>query len=165
MDGKQLSQTVRQKAQEFKRVSEGIDEDTASRAPEGRWSPKQIVSHLCGPEGTGLTTILRAFLDQDTPELNLEPGNPFFSAKRSGMTFAALLKEFDKHYEGVADFVSGLSDQQLSRKARVPALKDSPLGEYPTLGAFVQGIVEYHIGFHVDHMREILQALGAKPKP
>ncbi len=165
MDGGQLSQLIRQKAQEFKRTCEGVDEETASRAPEARWSPKQIASHLCGPEGADLVSALKAFVDQDTPQLDLEPGNPFFSPKRASMTFADLLSQFEKRYEAVADFVSGLSDQQLSRKAHVPALKDSPLGEYPTLGAFVQGIVEYHISFHIEHMQEILQTLRAKPEP
>ena len=56
--GKQLAQNVRQKIEGLKKVCEGIDENTASRAPEGRWSPKEILSHLSGPEGSGHLPIL-----------------------------------------------------------------------------------------------------------
>jgi hypothetical protein len=164
MEGRELSQIMRQKTEEFKKLCEGLDERTASAAPVGRWSPKQIVSHLCGPEGGHLLSALRSFLDRETPELALQPGDPFFSDERSRMTFGELLAQFEREYNGAAAFVAGLSPQQLSRKAHIPALKESPLGEYPTLEAFIQGIAEYHIAFHLDHMREILRALGAAPR-
>ena len=164
MEGKELSRIVHQKTEEFKKLCEGVDERTASRAPEGRWSPKEIVSHLCGPQGGGLLSAIRSFLEQETPELPLQPGDSFFSDERSRMTFGELLAQFERQYNDVAAFVAGLSPQQLSRKAHIPALKESPLGEYPTLEAFIQGIAEHHIAYHVDHMREILTALGAAPK-
>jgi hypothetical protein len=50
-----------------------------------------------------------------------------------------------------------VSPEQLGRKAHIPALKESPMGEYPTLGAFVGSLAEYHIAFHIDHMKEVLR--------
>ncbi len=164
MNGAQLSQAIRQKAGEFKKVCEGIDEETASRAPEGRWSPKEIVSHVCGSEGGGFMLTMKAFLEQDTPEVDLHPGETQFTEKRARMSFAQLVQEFDKGYGGLADFVSGLSPQQLERKAHVQALKETPIGEYPTLAVFLQAVSEGHLNFHIDHMREILQALGKEKK-
>jgi hypothetical protein len=155
-----LSQSIRQKIEEFKNLTRGLDEETASSAPAGRWSPKQIASHLCGPEGTGYLPSIRVILEEDTPRIDIDPENPFFTEKRSRMTFRELLAEFEAEYRKIADFVTGLTEEQLSRKAYIPLLKETPMGEYPTCAAWIGAIGEHHLGMHMDHMREILQGLG-----
>jgi DoxX len=60
--GDQLAQSIRRKIEELKKVCQGLDESTASCAPAGRWSPKEILSHLWGPEGSGHLPILQTFL-------------------------------------------------------------------------------------------------------
>ena len=157
----QLSEAIRLKVEDIKRSYEGIDENTASSAPPGRWSPKQILSHLCGPEGAGHMPLINAFLEQETPRLDLEIGDPFFSEKRSRMTVKELLSEFEKEYNRIADLAAGLSAEQLNRKAHIPFLKETPLGEYPTLAMWIKALGERHVGSHIDHLREILQALDA----
>ncbi len=159
-NGREIAQTVRAKMAEFRSTCEGLDEESSSRAPEGRWSPKQIISHLCGVEGTGHLPGLKAFLEHDTPTIDIKAENPCWSERRSRMTLSELLAEFDREYSGIAAFVEGLSEAQLSRKARIPMLRESPLGEYPTLARWVLGLSSYHIDFHIDHMREIMKALG-----
>lgn len=160
-EGKRLADAVKQKAGELNRFCEGISEETASRAPEGRWTPKQIISHLCGPEETGLLPAVRLFLDKDMPRLDIEAEDPFFTGKRTQMTFEELRREMDKEYSRIADLVSGLSEEELGRKAHIPLFRETPMGEYPTLAVFVSALGEHHIDFHIKHMQEILQALGA----
>jgi hypothetical protein len=159
----ELSQVIHRKIEELKTLCKGVDEATASRAPTGRWSPKEILSHLCGPEGVGFMPAIKTILEQDTPRLDIEAENPFFTEKRSRKTFAHLLRELEGEYDRMADFVTGLSDRQLSRKAHIPLFKEAPFGEYPTLATFIRVLGEHHMGSHIDHMREILQALGVIP--
>ncbi len=155
-----LVKLINQKVGELNSVCKGIDENMASRAPEGHWSPKQVISHLCGPEGLGIMASLLAFVEQDTPRLDIEPENPYYTGKRADMTMSQLLEELNREYSRMADFTAGLSDDQLARKAHIPLVKDTPMGEYPTLAMWIQAIAEYHVGFHIDHMKEILQGLG-----
>jgi hypothetical protein len=159
-EGTKLAEIIRQKVDELSKLCASLDEATASQAPADRWTPKQILSHLLGHEGGGLTKALQTYLEQDNPQIDLDPGNHFYTEKRALMTFAQLLTQFKVEYGHMADVAAGLSAEQLARKAHIPALKESPLGEYPTLAIFLGGLAEHHVSFHVDHMREILQALG-----
>jgi hypothetical protein len=138
----------------------GVGEDVASKKPADRWSPKEIISHLCGREGIGMLPAIRSFIEQETPLLDLHPEDPFFTGSRARMTFAELLDRFGREYEQIAEFVAPLSAEQLQRKAHVPVFKNAPMGEYPTLADFLGVLAERHLEFHINHMKEILQALG-----
>ncbi len=159
-EGARMADSIRQKVGEMNRLCKGLSEEAASRVPEGRWSPKQIISHLCGPDGVGLLPALRLILEQDTPLIDLKAEDPFFTGKRTSMTMSELLAEFKKEYLQIADLVAGLSEAQLGRKAHIPMLKETELGEYPTLANFVGGLTDYHMDFHIKHMQEIMKALG-----
>ncbi len=157
--GNQLAQEIRQKVAALKVVCEGAGENLASRAPTDRWSPKQILSHLCGPEDVGHLPYLRAFVDSDTPMIDLVIGNPFFTEKRARMSVSELVAECEMNYQRVANFAAELTGEQLARKAHIPKLKDSPLGEYPTLDGMISVLGEYHFQDHIDHLREVLAAI------
>ena len=157
LTGKQLAEGIWQKVTELKKSCEKIDEDTSGRGLEGHWSPKEVLSHLLGPEGSGHLPIFQTFLDKETPTIEIDPGNPFHSDKRAKMSFAQLLSEVEKEYDRMAEFAAGLSGEQLARKACVPKLKESQLGEYPSLEQMLKGLGQYHIQMHIDQILEILQ--------
>lgn len=160
MNGEQLAQVVRQNMSDLATACQGVDEAVASRSPEGRWSPKEILSHLIGPDTDAHVTVMRRFLEEDTPTLDLIPENTHFSPERAAAPFAQLSREAQEEYGRIADFVASLSQEQLSRKARIPMLKDSPLGEYPTLGQLTFGLGGFHVQFHIKHMQEVLKELS-----
>ena len=118
-----------------------------------------IYHHVSGKEDVGHLPFLQAFCVEDTPTLDLDMENPFFSDKRAKMLFTELFAEVEAEYERIARFAVQSTVEQLERKARIPKLKESPLGEYPTLQAMIGGLGEYHLQFHIDQMREILQLL------
>lgn len=156
-EGALLAQKIRKNVEDFKKACAGIDEAAANHSAADRWTPKQVVSHLCGPEGSGFLPTIRAILDQDMPRLDIEAENPFFTGKRITMTMAELLAEFEREYGRIAELVENLTQEQLDRKAHIPLLKESPLGEYPTLAGWVGLLADYHIDFHVHHLKEIVR--------
>jgi len=159
-DSERIAESIRKNVEVMERLCSGVDEATASKKPADRWSPKEIISHLCGREGIGMLPAVRSFIEQDTPRMDLHPEDPFFTGSRARMTFSGLLDTFGREYRQIADFVADLSAEQLQRKAHVPAFKDAPMGEYPTLADFLGVLAEHHLEFHINHMKEILQALG-----
>jgi len=159
--GNQLAQEIRQKVAALKQVCRGVDENLASLAPTDRWSPKQILSHLCGPEDVGHLPILMAFVDSDTPMIDLVTGNPFFTENRAHMSVSELVAVCEMNYQRIANFAAELTEGQLARKAHIPKLKDSPLGEYPTLKGMIDVLGAYHVQDHIDHLREIMAALSS----
>ena len=160
LTGNQLAQEVRQQLDEFKKVCAGVDENTANSAPSGRWSPKEIISHLIGPKTSAYLSLLKIFLDKDNPTLDLDPGNPFFSEERAKRPFYDLQGEVEKGFEEIASFAESLTAEQLARCAHVPKFKESPLGENPSLGAMLRGLGVYHLQSHTEQLSDVLKSVA-----
>lgn len=160
--GAELSELLRRKAAEVRQAAAGLEEEIASRNPPGedRWSIKQVISHLRGTQ-EGHVPGLRRFLDEDTPLVDIEAGNPFFSASREGESLSGLLSDFEAEFDRMAEFVRPLTEEQLRRRARIPMLKGSPLGEQPTLAEWIAAVAEYHVDFHVEQLRTIRREVGS----
>lgn len=159
--GAELAEGIRAAVAEFKSACAGVDEQTAGRAPAGRWSPKEILSHLIGPEGGGMR-LFDAYLIQDTPRIDLVPEQTYFTGERQALRFAQLVELLEQRFEVMAAFVATLSGEQLARTAYIPVFKDSPFTDHPTLAVLVGVLGQGHVRMHADHLREILAELAAK---
>jgi hypothetical protein len=69
--GNQLAQSISQRIEELKKVCGGLDEGIASRAPAGRWSPKEILSNFGDPKDLGIYRSLKLFSTRTPPRSTL----------------------------------------------------------------------------------------------
>lgn len=158
--GSDLARGIRATLAEFQAACAGIGAASADKAPAGRWTPREIVSHLAGGEGVGYLPMLRKFLDSDVPRIDIVPEQTNMTPARAAMPFAELVALAAREFEAVATLAEGLSDAQLARTAHIPLFKDHPLTEYPSLAAIAGGLGQYHLNMHVEHLREVLAELA-----
>jgi hypothetical protein len=151
-----LAESIRATIKELRAACAEVDEAAAGRAPEGRWTPREILSHLAGPEGPGLVAMFRRLLDEDEPRIDLVPEQTYMTGERSAMPFALLVDKAAQKYEAVARFAEERSEEQLARTAHVPVLAKSPMGERPSLAALLGGFGQYHVAMHIAHLRDVL---------
>lgn len=154
-----LSDQLEAKVQEIENLVSGMSEEDAAKPPaQGEWCAKEVLSHLSGPEAESFFAGVKRFLEEDTPAIDLTPGENYFEDKRKGAPVKQLLGDVSSQYREMARWVGGLSDEQLARKAHMPAFKETSLGEYPTLQLWMGAIINFHLNAHVQQ----LQALAAK---
>jgi hypothetical protein len=156
VSGPSLQQQLDQKVQELKQVASGISEDKASKAPaEGEWSAKQVLSHLCGDDDALSMYEFKRFLNEETPDLGIAPGR--YGDVRKDAPVSELVSRIDSDYGKIGNFLAGLNEEQLNRKAHIPFLKETPLGEYPTLGQWAIGVIQFHLNDHIQQLKNLSQ--------
>jgi len=69
----------------------------------------------------------------------------------------SLQQQLDEKVREIKQAVSGISEEQLNRKARAPQLKETPMGEYPTLGQLAVALINFHLNDHVNQLRNLSQ--------
>jgi len=154
VSGPSLQQQLDQKVQEIKQVASGLSEERAAKAPgQDEWSAKQVLSHLCGDDDALSMYEFKRFLDEDTPALGISPGR--YGDNRKEAPVSELVSKIDSDYSAIGKFFAGLNEEQLSRKAHIPFLKETPLGEYPTLGQWAIGIIQFHLNDHIQQLKNL----------
>ena len=156
VSGPSLQAQLDQKVQEIKQTVAGMSEEKASKRPgEGEWSVKEVLSHLSGGDGDDFA-ILRRVTQEDTPVVEFEIGVSHYEG-RENMSAAELTSRVESTYGEMGDFLSGLNEEELNRKARSPQLKETPIGEYPTLGQLAAALINFHLNDHINHLRNLSQ--------
>ncbi len=157
-----LSDALGQKVRELEEAAAGIGDETAGQRPaEGQWCVKEVLSHLCGDEGEDFGAGLRRFLEEDTPLIGVVAGLPYFTPQRQKMSVSDLLATARRQYGEIAIFLGGLRDDELAHKARIPLLKETPIGEYATLAQWAGAIINFHLPDHINQLRTIRDQVGA----
>ena len=158
VSGPGLQQQLDQKIREIARAVTGIDEQKALERPaEGEWCIKEVLSHLSGEENANVMHRLKLILEEDMPNLDITPGVSAYDAQREQTPVSQLLSTVESQYMELGGLLNSLTEEQLARKAHVPALKGSPLGEYPTLGQWAGFVVNFHIAGHVNQLRNLCE--------
>lgn len=159
--GASLRSALEGKLHELGEALEGLDEASAAHRPaDGEWCCKEVLSHLMGDEGADLTAGFRRFVDEDTPLIGIVTGLPYYTPARQAMPLTELRKGVWEQYDRLAEFLGGLEPEQLERQARVPLLKDTPIGEYPTLAQFTTTLLNFHLADHINQIRTARQRAG-----
>ena len=156
VSGPSLQAQLDQKVQEIKQTVAGMSEEKASKRPgEGEWSVKEVLSHLCGADDALSMYEFKRFLTEETPDLGITPGS--YSDIRKDAPLSELVSKVDSDYGQIGKFFAGLNEEQLNRKAHIPFLKETPLGEYPTLGQWAIGMIQFHLNDHVQQLKNLSQ--------
>jgi hypothetical protein len=156
VSGPTLQQQLQQKVQEVKQVAGGLSEQQAQRRPaEGEWSAKEVLWHLTNRENALVMYECNRFLEEETPELSVQPGALTYGPEREKASVKELVSRLDGQYSELGKFLGGLNEEQLNRKARVPFLKDTPLGDTPTLGQWMFGIINFHLDDHLKQLQTL----------
>ncbi|MDO8615744.1 MAG: DinB family protein [Dehalococcoidia bacterium] len=150
----QLSQKVRELSQIVSPLSE---EQASSPLAPGEWCVKEVLSHLMGEETQGFIGGIKRFVEADNPVIDVTPGVTFFEQRR-GKSARELMSQVEARYSEIGRFVGGLTEDQLSRKATIPLLKETPLGENVTLAQWTGALINFHLNDHIGQLRTLTQA-------
>lgn len=160
--GAQLAAGIRAAFAELKTLCAGVDEADAGRAPAGRWSPREILSHLIGPAQGAYVALLERFTPDGEARIDIVAEQTHYAGERPGMRFAQLVDMAEGQYEALAAYAQGLDAERLARRARIPLFRDTPLTDHPTLEAVAAGLGQFHVRQHTEHLRQVLAELAAE---
>lgn len=149
-----LKDALDQKMSELSEALDGLDEARAGQRPsDSEWCCKETLSHLLGEEGEDIVGMFRRFLDEETPLIGIVTGLPYYTPERQKMSLIELRDAVATRFGRLGDFLAGLTEEELTRKARVPLFKDTPFGEYPTLAQTAAAVINVHLPDHISQIR------------
>ena len=126
----------------------------------GEWTARQVLTHLLFPPGWDAVALLKSFAERELPLIEIEPGDPFLTPERRGMTLEQLTASIDAQRCAVFDYLRSLADADLGRKARIPLFKTFMGTDEITLPVFVGAMFEYHWNDHATQLAKIRDAVG-----
>ena len=126
----------------------------------GEWTAREVLCHLLFEPGWKPVPLLKTFAVTDLPVVHVNPGDADVTGDRKTMT----LKQFTAALEGqqrdVMNYLEGLSEADLQRKARIPLFKEIMGIEEIDIPTFVGALFEYHWNDHAGQIAKIRKSVG-----
>lgn len=126
----------------------------------GEWTAREVLSHLLESDDWKPATVLAGFAQRDLPTIDIAPGETFLTPARRRMTLAQLVEALDAQRRAVFDYLDGLSEADLTRKARIPLFKSFMGTDEIALPVFVGAMFDYHVNDHAGQLAKIRRAVG-----
>lgn len=153
-----LQEQLSSKVDEIKEALSDVSEDQATkRSADGEWCIKEVLTHLSGADDALTMYQFKRFVSEDNPDLTVTPGEIAYTEEQESASVSKLVSDLVSEYAQIGTFLAGLNEEQLGRKGRVPFLKETPIGEYPTLAQWVGAIINFHLPDHIQQIRTLAQ--------
>ena len=135
-----------------------------SDAP-GEWTTRQVLAHLLFEDGWKPAPVLASFATHDLPMIEINPGLAEVTPERQKMTLKEFIDALDAQRHEVFDYLEGLSDADLKRKARVPLFKQFMGTDEIAMPVYVGAMFAYHWSDHAGQLAKIRKAAGLPEAP
>jgi len=140
---------------EIEKLVADLTEAQAALAPAaGEWCIREVLTHLSGDASQTFHDGLKRFVKEETPDIGLTPGESYAEG-REGLPIDALAKGVVAQYREIANWAGALSPDDLARTARIPFLKETPLGETPMLQVWLGAILSFHLPQHIEQLQKL----------
>lgn len=126
----------------------------------GEWTTREVLSHLLEKRGSDAVDVLKTFATKNLPVVEIEPGATFMNDERKRWTLADFVKGLDAQRRAVGDYLDGLSDADMERKARIPLFKAFMGTDEVTVAVYVGALFGYHWNDHAGQLAKIRKAVG-----
>ena len=142
------------------RLLQGMEPYADRSDAPGEWTTRQVLSHLLFGPGWKLVPFLKSFADKDLPLVEINPGETHMTPEREKMSIQELAEALDGQRREVFNYLEGLSDAELGRKARIPLFKQFMGTDEIPIPMFVGAMFDYHWHDHTGHLAKIRKAVG-----
>lgn len=145
------------KASEIEQAAAKLTEDAAKKsAAADEWCAREVLTHLLGDAHETFEQGMKRFVQEETPELPLTPGQTYADGRET-MPIDALARDVVKQYKAIGEWAATLTPEQLARPARIAFLKETPLGETPSLQTWIGVTLTYHLPQHIEQLQNLCQ--------
>jgi hypothetical protein len=142
------------------RQLEGMEPYLERSDAPGEWTTREVLCHLLFEPGWKSGALLETFAERDLPVIEISPGSTNVTPERRAMTLAELADALENQRRELLDYLDGLSEADLQRKARIPLFKQFMGTDEIPIPIFVGAMFDYHWNDHAGQLGKIRQAVG-----